>query len=237
MPTNVMSWVMRKLGRSKRQPSREAEGQEAAVQYPRTESDLLKYGAFCLPEHIPRDVRAASAIAIMEANFSGELWISTCAPPYSIDDSLLTPIKWRNADGRKVKMGVRPEEDQKHHLDLSNDGSPKQPKEGTNESSVHCGAGHASRRDEPASTGMPPLDPAPAPPGTEPSNLSGSCCVICMDSASNIRLLPCQHDQFCRRCILESICVVNCLSPPSCPLCRAPFHTMMLFNPECPPEP
>jgi hypothetical protein len=52
-------------------------------------------------------------------------------------------------------------------------------------------------------------------------------CVVCMERAPDLQLLPCRHDRFCRQCIVETICTWVRSEAPSCPLCRGAFHTMV----------
>mmetsp|Transcript_40327 Transcript_40327/g.108200 ORF Transcript_40327/g.108200 Transcript_40327/m.108200 type:complete len:130 (+) Transcript_40327:555-944(+) len=52
-------------------------------------------------------------------------------------------------------------------------------------------------------------------------------CAICMERPCDVRLRPCGHDQFCRNCIMETVCLWSSTRPPCCPLCRAPFGTMV----------
>mmetsp|Transcript_77792 Transcript_77792/g.209656 ORF Transcript_77792/g.209656 Transcript_77792/m.209656 type:complete len:126 (+) Transcript_77792:638-1015(+) len=61
----------------------------------------------------------------------------------------------------------------------------------------------------------------------EPEDPEDATCVICMERPSDVRLRPCGHDRFCRRCIVETVCQWSCFGPPCCPLCRAPFGTMV----------
>ena len=55
-------------------------------------------------------------------------------------------------------------------------------------------------------------------------------CVECMARPPDFQLLPCRHDRFCRQCIVETICTWVRPEAPSCPLCRAAFHTMVLLE-------
>ncbi len=55
-------------------------------------------------------------------------------------------------------------------------------------------------------------------------------CVVCMARPPDFQLLPCRHDRFCRQCMVETICTWMRPEAPSCPLCRTPFHTMVLLD-------
>ena len=55
-------------------------------------------------------------------------------------------------------------------------------------------------------------------------------CIVCLARAPNFQLLPCRHDSFCRQCIVETICTWVRPEAPSCPLCRAAFHTVVLLD-------
>jgi hypothetical protein len=55
-------------------------------------------------------------------------------------------------------------------------------------------------------------------------------CVVCMARPPDFQLLPCRHDRFCRQCMVETICTWVRPEAPSCPLCRAAFHTMVLLE-------
>ena len=55
-------------------------------------------------------------------------------------------------------------------------------------------------------------------------------CVVCMARPPDFQLLPCLHDRFCRQCIVETICTWKRQEAPSCPLCRGPFHTMVMLE-------
>jgi hypothetical protein len=55
-------------------------------------------------------------------------------------------------------------------------------------------------------------------------------CVVCMARPPDFQLLPCRHDRFCQQCMVETICTWVRPEAPSCPLCRAPFHTMVLLE-------
>mmetsp|Transcript_659 Transcript_659/g.1494 ORF Transcript_659/g.1494 Transcript_659/m.1494 type:complete len:200 (+) Transcript_659:44-643(+) len=57
----------------------------------------------------------------------------------------------------------------------------------------------------------------------------GVCCV-CMERATDTVLLPCNHNSFCRQCVVESICVMVQTVAPRCPLCRTKFDTMLFFD-------
>jgi hypothetical protein len=55
-------------------------------------------------------------------------------------------------------------------------------------------------------------------------------CIVCMAREANFQLLPCRHDKFCQHCIIETLCAWVRPEPPSCPLCRGRFHTMVLLD-------
>ena len=47
------------------------------------------------------------------------------------------------------------------------------------------------------------------------SGSAPATCAVCLERPVDIQLLPCGHDEFCRTCILESICCWNrSLNPP-----------------------
>mmetsp|Transcript_41298 Transcript_41298/g.110408 ORF Transcript_41298/g.110408 Transcript_41298/m.110408 type:complete len:228 (+) Transcript_41298:59-742(+) len=52
-------------------------------------------------------------------------------------------------------------------------------------------------------------------------------CILCMERVADFQLLPCTHKSFCRRCIAETVCRWNKPWAPNCPMCRAPFTTMV----------
>ena len=58
----------------------------------------------------------------------------------------------------------------------------------------------------------------------------GRTCVVCLQRASEIRLLPCNHDSFCRPCLVEMICTWTRWDAPNCPLCRSSFATMIFLD-------
>ena len=62
------------------------------------------------------------------------------------------------------------------------------------------------------------------------SQSEDALCVICMERFADLELLPCRHDRFCGQCVLEAVCSWTRPEAPSCPLCRSPFHTMVLLN-------
>jgi hypothetical protein len=81
----------------------------------------------------------------------------------------------------------------------------------------------------PSSRRATPLSPTSSTAGgTEDDD--ESLCSICMARKANFQLLPCRHDHFCRQCIVETICTWGQPEPPSCPLCRSPFHTIVLLE-------
>jgi hypothetical protein len=68
------------------------------------------------------------------------------------------------------------------------------------------------------------------PPCARTDEDEDNLCVVCMERASDFQLLPCRHDRFCQQCMIQNICTWVRPLPPSCPLCRAPFHTMVLLD-------
>ena len=61
-------------------------------------------------------------------------------------------------------------------------------------------------------------------------------CAVCLERPSDLQLLPCNHAQFCKTCILESICCWNKAEAPNCPLCRSAFHTMVMIEDKVPEQ-
>jgi hypothetical protein len=57
-------------------------------------------------------------------------------------------------------------------------------------------------------------------------------CVVCMERPADLQLLPCRHDRFCRRCIVDTVVAqTRPAAPPPCPLCRSAFHTLVIARP------
>jgi hypothetical protein len=57
-------------------------------------------------------------------------------------------------------------------------------------------------------------------------------CVVCMERPAGLQLLPCRHDRFCCRCIVETIgAQTRPAAPPPCPLCRSAFHALAITRP------
>jgi hypothetical protein len=57
-------------------------------------------------------------------------------------------------------------------------------------------------------------------------------CVVCMERPADLQLLPCRHDRFCCRCIVEVVgAQTRPEAPPPCPLCRAPFDALVITRP------
>jgi hypothetical protein len=81
----------------------------------------------------------------------------------------------------------------------------------------------------PSSSRAAPLSPTSSTAG-EIKDDDDSLCIVCIAREANFQLLPCRHDRFCRQCIVETICTRVRREPPSCPLCRSPFHTMVLLD-------
>lgn len=52
---------------------------------------------------------------------------------------------------------------------------------------------------------------------------SFSKCAICYTNTPTTKLLPCNHDQFCKRCIAR-----NAMLSHRCPLCRADIHKALV---------
>mmetsp|Transcript_14723 Transcript_14723/g.40143 ORF Transcript_14723/g.40143 Transcript_14723/m.40143 type:complete len:141 (-) Transcript_14723:103-525(-) len=85
--------------------------------------------------------------------------------------------------------------------------------------------------------GIPPQGPTiqPAPIEAEQSkeaqqDADEEMCVLCMERAPDMMLLPCKHRCFCRKCIVETICVAMRPEAPGCPMCRTGFHTMVILE-------
>jgi hypothetical protein len=92
---------------------------------------------------------------------------------------------------------------------------------------THCDRSEA----EMATSTSSPIDPERTCQSSSTDDGGGdNVCVICMERAADFQLLPCRHDQFCRQCIVETICTWVRPAAPSCPLCRGSFHTMVLLD-------
>ena len=55
-------------------------------------------------------------------------------------------------------------------------------------------------------------------------------CSICLQAEANAQLLPCEHSELCRDCLLLMLCAWPNATEPSCPLCREPIEAMVFFN-------
>ena len=70
--------------------------------------------------------------------------------------------------------------------------------------------------------------PAPDACGDDSLGPNGlPLCTLCMDAEANMRLMPCGHDQFCRLCVLSTVCGWQGAEAPTCPMCRTPFSFML----------
>jgi hypothetical protein len=125
----------------------------------------------------------------------------------------LVPIRWT---ARRCRPDLKKETDQEWACDplASDDSAPCLP--GT--SSTFGSTCRAT-----------PLSPASSTAG-ETKDDDDSLCIVCIAREANFQLLPCRHDRFCRQCIVETICTRVRREPPSCPLCRSSYHTMVLLD-------
>mmetsp|Transcript_69230 Transcript_69230/g.184519 ORF Transcript_69230/g.184519 Transcript_69230/m.184519 type:complete len:196 (+) Transcript_69230:208-795(+) len=73
-----------------------------------------------------------------------------------------------------------------------------------------------------------PLEPIVE--SVETSEEDDDTCIVCMERQNSIQLFPCAHRNFCRRCIVETLCTWNKASAPTCPMCRTEFDMMVLFS-------
>jgi len=55
-------------------------------------------------------------------------------------------------------------------------------------------------------------------------------CILCMERAPDMMLIPCGHRCFCRKCIVETICIAIRSEAPACPLCRTTIDNMVLLD-------
>jgi hypothetical protein len=53
---------------------------------------------------------------------------------------------------------------------------------------------------------------------------------LCMESPSNLTILPCKHDNFCEMCMLRIICHWNQSVGPGCPICRVRFNSIVIAD-------
>ncbi len=53
-------------------------------------------------------------------------------------------------------------------------------------------------------------------------------CVICMDKACDVKILPCNHSDFCQKCILLHVFYEYNDGIPRCPVCRSLFHEIRI---------
>jgi hypothetical protein len=73
---------------------------------------------------------------------------------------------------------------------------------------------------------------APSIPSAPLSTFDDRLCVVCMERPADLQLLPCRHDRFCRRCIVETVgAQTRPTAAPPCPLCRAAIHALVLVSP------
>ena len=169
---------------------------------------------------IPRHTRARKAIAVMESNVEGLMWVklvefqghspSTASAHPEHKSPTLVPIRWT------VRQQLSCPEAEELSCYAISEGSEN------------------SFTESPRSGYMAPMSHANAGVDCgEQGDNSDECdnlCIVCMARTANFQLLPCRHDRFCRQCIVETICTWVRPEAPSCPLCRGTFHTMVLLD-------
>jgi hypothetical protein len=145
----------------------------------------------------------------------GLMWVKLIKPgTFESTDQSLVPIRWTI---RRCRPDLKKETPSTDHGD---------------EWACHPLAGGDIARGSPGSPSTRRatlLSPTWSTAG-ESKDDDDSLCIICMAREANFQLLPCRHDRFCRQCIVETICTWGRPESPSCPLCRSPFHTMVLLD-------
>jgi hypothetical protein len=174
----------------------------------------------------------------MTKNAEGMMWVKlvTSKLPATTDilstgpSSTLIPIRWtvkQTKSGKDLTSGYPSEKSAQSDLDG----------EGPVPSNADTFPTHSAQ--VPPSARPPPLS-APLTSVVRESNATQNdeddvddeddVCVVCMARPPDFQLLPCRHDRFCRQCMVETVCTWVRPEAPSCPLCRAPFHTMVLLD-------
>mmetsp|Transcript_19905 Transcript_19905/g.55260 ORF Transcript_19905/g.55260 Transcript_19905/m.55260 type:complete len:139 (+) Transcript_19905:554-970(+) len=65
---------------------------------------------------------------------------------------------------------------------------------------------------------------------TDDNQQEDDMCILCMERAPDMMLIPCGHRCFCRKCIVETICIAIRSEAPACPLCRTTIDNMVLLD-------
>jgi hypothetical protein len=176
---------------------------------------------------------------VMQKNSEGLMWVNILIPPSrdELADSSrqrrqkTIPIRW--AVLQREKMDVSEHQDSGHTISEKVELSI---------GAQHLGGGGKGREGAQVekekalrrSLLAPWTTPTIKSPNTAADDASGpnedGLCVICMERTADFELLPCRHNRFCGQCILEAICAWTRPEPPSCPLCRSAFNTMVLLN-------
>jgi hypothetical protein len=65
--------------------------------------------------------------------------------------------------------------------------------------------------------------------GSAPEAHYDRLCILCVERPAELQLLPCRHDRFCRRCIVETVGTqIRPTAAPPCPLCRAAIRALVI---------
>mmetsp|Transcript_79991 Transcript_79991/g.214088 ORF Transcript_79991/g.214088 Transcript_79991/m.214088 type:complete len:239 (-) Transcript_79991:50-766(-) len=230
---NVMRW------RSTVHPSIEAPSVRSSV--PRsnentgsnqTDDQLTRDGACWLPVDLSRDTRITRAIEVMSQTDEGLMWVKMVRAKAvrGQDKPLMVPIKWTK---KNINASEQSQQSNMSHCKSVNESDADRDE---------VDEVHAIAKSKPLHDDLGDVVPDISIHGVENSEQADAAsvgseekdeenlCVVCMERAANLQLMPCAHRDYCQRCIVETICTWSKSSSPCCPLCRTAFDTLVLLS-------
>mmetsp|Transcript_20978 Transcript_20978/g.57771 ORF Transcript_20978/g.57771 Transcript_20978/m.57771 type:complete len:245 (-) Transcript_20978:189-923(-) len=219
------------LSKRRREIGEDAQNHTAEISSPSPVYDpLAARGKSCLiAASLARQVRAQKAIEVLGESREGLMWVHLLKKKTDGSTKMMIPIRWTTYGSDEPNSFPRQGQVLMNNKRLNSFENLKM----SEKSNLFPRDTEFSKRklgiqreiSQKANIQSQACCLSSVPPDDESS---ARTCVICLTNPTDVQLLPCTHDHFCRQCIMETICSWTRPSAPSCPLCRSVFDTMVL---------